>query len=490
MESANQGMPWSTKRLPIRDQEPELGVEGEASPPASASASASQLHQQISSSPSQPVGSLRFTTPGTPVASQSSPPTDLAGGRPHDQRQGAARGTRSSVRKDLVSAFAWEALDIDKVRSTTATDTTTLVHFTTPSRSSLVQSSKGQQQTKDPAADLSLPLYIMSRNRPRGPPVPRDNGLAANEETDMWNKILQDLRKAKEKNDKQKVLAEQIASLNEKIGREGGKPTLSEHNQLDGLYRQMLKLCEDERAILQDEPSDVIKNLGLLTALRQASEAEAPQNRAASLSKSRKKRNEMDGSATDSPGPSNNSLSDKVSRVKGGIQRSTSVSSSQAREGRDPIVQIKVEEGSEGVKGTLAERSGHLVVGAEVVFKHNKNKQGVEGEGIQCIIKGISGDGPKKRYDVQDPEPNENGEQGAVYKTTAASLIPIPRIGSALPSFSLGKQVLARYPDTTTFYRAEVMGSKKDVYRLKFEGEEDDKEMEVDRRFVLDIPGK
>jgi SAGA-associated factor 29 len=38
----------------------------------------------------------------------------------------------------------------------------------------------------------------------------------------MWNKILQDLRKAKEKNDKQKALAEQIAALNEKIGKEGG----------------------------------------------------------------------------------------------------------------------------------------------------------------------------------------------------------------------------------------------------------------------------
>lgn len=94
------------------------------------------------------------------------------------------------------------------------------------------------------------------------------------------------------------------------------------------------------------------------------------------------------------------------------------------------------------------------------------------------------------RYDVQDPEPNENGEQGAVYKTTAASLIPIPQVGSTLPVFPVGKQVLARYPDTTTFYRAEVMGTKKDTYRLKFEGEEDDKEMEVDRRFVLDIPGK
>ena len=62
----------------------------------------------------------------------------------------------------------------------------------------------------------------MSRNRPRGPPVPRDNGLAANEETDMWNKIVQDLRRAKEKNDQQKILTDQISSLNEKIGQDGG----------------------------------------------------------------------------------------------------------------------------------------------------------------------------------------------------------------------------------------------------------------------------
>ena len=62
----------------------------------------------------------------------------------------------------------------------------------------------------------------MSRNRPRGPPIPRDNGLAANEETDMWNKIVEDLRRAKEKNDQQKTLTEQINALNEKIGQEGG----------------------------------------------------------------------------------------------------------------------------------------------------------------------------------------------------------------------------------------------------------------------------
>ncbi|KAI9036342.1 SAGA-associated factor 29 family protein [Aspergillus affinis] len=449
MEPSNQRVPWGSKRVPGSRQSPAKNTRAvhrpSSAPQASPSKAAATAHRQS-----------------------------------QDLRQGAVRGTRSISNQEIVSAFDWEALTLEKAKDSVAIP------------------AKGKKKTQPKKQGKAFPpgeppqsSSRMSRNRPRGPPMPRDNGLAANEETDMWNKILQDLRKAKEKNDKQKLIGDQIHVLNEKIGKDGGKPTLSEHNQLDALYRQMAKLCEDERAILQDEPSDVIKNLGLLTALRQASEMEAPLNRASALGKSRKKRNDVDGSATDSPGPSGPSFSDKANR-KGGVQRSTSVSSAQARDGRESreSVHVKVEEGAESTKGMVAERTGQLTMGAEVVFKHNKNKQGVEGEGIQCIIKSITGEGNKKRYDVQDPEPNENGEQGAVYKTTAVSLIPIPRVGTALPSFSVGKQVLARYPDTTTFYRAEVMGSRKDTYRLKFEGEEDDKEMEVDRRFVLDIPGK
>lgn len=73
-----------------------------------------------------------------------------------------------------------------------------------------------------------------------------------------------------------------------------------------------------------------------------------------------------------------------------------------------------------------------------------------------------------------------------MYTAKPSQLIPIPVEGSSLPTFPVGKQVLARYPDTTTFYKAEVMAFKKGDYRLRFEGEEDDKEMDVDRRFVLD----
>lgn len=173
------------------------------------------------------------------------------------------------------------------------------------------------------------------------------------------------------------------------------EPTMSEHDQLDTWLRQSQKLSEEERSIMLDEPCDVIKNLELLTALRKASEAEAPPNRSTALSKSRKKRSDMEASATESPGASS---ADKSSRSKAGVPRSASVSSTQARESRGDAIAVKVEDGAEGTKGTVAERSGLLVVGSQVVYKHNKNKHGVEGEGIQCIIKNISGDGHKKRY--------------------------------------------------------------------------------------------
>ena len=93
------------------------------------------------------------------------------------------------------------------------------------------------------------------------------------------------------------------------------------------------------------------------------------------------------------------------------------------------------------------------------------------------------------RYEVQDPEPDENGAPGRIYRTGVAALIAIPGPDAALPDFPVGKHVLARYPETTTFYRAEVTGVKKDVYRLKFEDDQN-QEMDVYRRYVLEFNSK
>jgi len=70
-------------------------------------------------------------------------------------------------------------------------------------------------------------------------------------------------------------------------------------------------------------------------------------------------------------------------------------------------------------------------------------------------------------------------------------LQPIPVPDTPLPDLPKGRWVLALYPNTTTFYRAEMMGMRKNHCRLRFEGEDEkDKEQEVDRRYVLDIVTK
>lgn len=96
------------------------------------------------------------------------------------------------------------------------------------------------------------------------------------------------------------------------------------------------------------------------------------------------------------------------------------------------------------------------------------------------------------RYDVLDVEPevDENGMElvQEPYRAAQQFLQPIPAPGTPLPEFPKGKWVLALYPATTTFYRAEVSAMKKQHCRLRFEGEDEkDKEQDVDRRYVLDI---
>lgn len=144
------------------------------------------------------------------------------------------------------------------------------------------------------------------------------------------------------------------------------------------MHRQLLKLSEQEKKLLTEDQGHIVGNMQLLVALRAHSEG-------AAAGKNRKRKVETDGAA-DSPGPSTAPVSDKVGRLKGSAHRSTSVASSQPRE-LDP---------SEGVKGTTADKGGLLFVGAEVVYKHRK-QHGTEGEGIQCTIKNISGEGNKKR---------------------------------------------------------------------------------------------
>lgn len=131
-----------------------------------------------------------------------------------------------------------------------------------------------------------------------------------------------------------------------------------------------------------------------------------------------------------------------------------------------------------------------FAMGAEVAFR--PKLPGVEApEWIQGVVVKILGEGKSRRYDVQDAEPDEiTKKPGQVYRTSRSSMVTIPPLGQPLADYPKGKRVLARYPDTTTFYLADVVGMNGSQVKLIFEGDEDSQVvMDVDRRFVLDRRG-
>ncbi|KAF8264759.1 SGF29 tudor-like domain-containing protein [Lactarius quietus] len=119
----------------------------------------------------------------------------------------------------------------------------------------------------------------------------------------------------------------------------------------------------------------------------------------------------------------------------------------------------------------------------------------------------------KFRYEVEDIEPQEDGKplryQASLRSSAHTSIIPLPvkdaSVGSpahisAYQEFHTGATVLALYPDTSCFYRAEVVASPKDIptqgrnsgtayYKLKFE-DDDDQEHMVSAAEVVEWPGQ
>ncbi|KAI0648080.1 SGF29 tudor-like domain-containing protein [Trametes meyenii] len=132
---------------------------------------------------------------------------------------------------------------------------------------------------------------------------------------------------------------------------------------------------------------------------------------------------------------------------------------------------------------------------------------------LAVVTKCINQD--KNRYEVQDPEPQEDGQPGQRYNTTLRAIIPLPDPNAppesaahlhAYPEFATGATVMALYPDTSCFYRAEVIASPRDLnpsgrgngttkqgtvpmYKLKFE-DDDDQEHMVSAHWVVEWPGR
>ena len=158
---------------------------------------------------------------------------------------------------------------------------------------------------------------------------------------------------------------------------------------LQELYREGVRLADEEATMLNEEPSDVVKNLGILAALRSASEAE-PLRTSQPLKQRNPKRQKIDtDGASDSPTVPSPNSAPSVNKLKG---QTVMCSVSVPRQQPDPA--IKIEEGAEGSKGPAPEKAGKLVIGAEVAYKVSKGKE--DPQWIQCNITKIVGEGKKR----------------------------------------------------------------------------------------------
>jgi SAGA-associated factor 29 len=116
-------------------------------------------------------------------------------------------------------------------------------------------------------------------------------------------------------------------------------------------------------------------------------------------------------------------------------------------------------------------------------------------------VTSVIGEGKQRRYEIIDADPDPP-TPSVPYRASVNHLvaIPPPAANYTLPELPKKRSVLALYPGTTTFYRAEVVaqwavekvkkedsnGKDENYVRLRFEGEDEaDREMNVERRYVL-----
>lgn len=106
-------------------------------------------------------------------------------------------------------------------------------------------------------------------------------------------------------------------------------------------------------------------------------------------------------------------------------------------------------------------------------------------------VKQVLGEGKGRRYIVKEEDPDVPSPARKEYKMSTSGMIPIPPPGMELPRLDWGKTVLALYPDSSIFYKADVMGMDYGTPNviLRFKVDEDAGVQQiVERRFVVDYP--
>ncbi|KAK8209617.1 SGF29 tudor-like domain-containing protein [Phyllosticta capitalensis] len=359
---------------------------------------------------------------------------------------------------------------------------------------------------------------MTSRSRPRGSQIKDD----ADEERSIWNQLRTDARKVdglvRESNEIEKRIYE-LGIAQQTIEARGDMPPADVDNELDELVRKNIRLHEAITSLTDGSSSDssmsITQGLELLSALRAAS-ATSPDttsngSRQASAKVQRNPKRAKIESTTNDDNDSVAAESPKVG-LSSGIKDRLGVGSSKAGSrsgsvGATRETSVKVED-NDSIDTKVSIGSGErqrLSVGTEVFYR-NKQKN-TEGEGILCAVTAVIGEGKQRRYEIIDSDPDPPTPPQP-YRASVNALVPVPKTNEGLSELPPRRTVLAVYPFTTTFYKAEVVASRpgkglkkdgKDIgadlkegyVRLRFEGEDEaDTEKDVERRYVLPEPGR
>ncbi|KAF5382582.1 hypothetical protein D9615_002786 [Tricholomella constricta] len=325
---------------------------------------------------------------------------------------------------------------------------------------------------------------------------------ASSEEVEFWSHAAQSLTALSKKYSSQSTL-ETIERVNRLISAWPPDDTLPAEG-LDGvktIYKKLAPGLRDIQIAAEEEAKaldDAIERVGVLIALRKAPFDQGLQE------KRLKRPRAPSPSVTPIPMPSVN------------VPNSRSVSITlPARNSVGPPLAIPFSRDPKARREALGPQLP-LQEGRKVAFHPPPGKSANGGAAdndentwiLALIIKSINAD--KNRYEVQDAEPQEDGQPGLLYNTTLRAIIPLPDPNappnspshvSAYPEFPVGATVMALYPDTSCFYRAEVISMPKELnpratpsskympmYKLKFE-DDDNQEHTVAAQWVVEWPG-
>lgn len=261
--------------------------------------------------------------------------------------------------------------------------------------------------------------------------------------------------------------------------------SVAETDVHSALFREGVRLSEQQIAKLQD--TSFITKLELLRDIRMSNELDAAAEASSTArgSSSRASHIECDG-PSDSPGPS----PAEVRQVRKLLH---SRNSSQPPKASDDVKSTTSESSERMTKTKVVYAVGDKVAfRRKQVIKHSDGKTTEELEWIQGKVIKVIGEGKTRRYEVKDPYYTPESKDGPeVYKSSASQMVPIPVEGANLEVYEVGKRVLALYPDTSQFYRAEVKGTLNGGthVQLLFEDELEGILKTVERRFTLDHRG-